>query len=190
MVSQGVAIIDNRNPNSSNLTLQNNIFFNSILNVDLSTNKSPCIINNIKVFNNLSLNGLFEWAGAEINNGPEVYNNIFASEEGVVLRYRHNFESKIKYSDFNAIPYFRHFLMRDYGDRQLYQNINLWQNSNELFDGSHPDLHSVNFPLIFVNSSGSMSHIADFLLKNSDVYVGMGRFNSNIGPDVSLIGIK
>ncbi len=71
-----------------------------------------------------------------------------------------------------------------------YWNLNDWTTSGELDDGTNPGLNSFIADPLFLNISGSMTQMNDFEIAQNSPCRGAGKNGTNIGADISLVGIQ
>ena len=120
-------------------------------------------------------------------SGWDIYNNIIVwngSGSHALWIYKGSSLNTCDHNQWGAAS----FSIRDEDTEQTYTSLPSWEASTVLIGGSSPGTGDLTSNPLFVNSSGSMSRLADFALSSKSPCIGAGRNSSNIGADVSLVG--
>jgi len=79
--------------------------------------------------------------------------------------------------------------MHKYQTTANYTSLLAWQNSGELYGNENPGEGSLNSDPLFVNTSGTMTELADFALQAGSPCLGAGRDSEDMGVDITLVGV-
>jgi len=176
---------DGDDPANENISIINNIFLGDRIRIDHNTGGK---MNDCIVRNNTFYNAGYKWCAADAGRGHKIYNNIFYSDRGLSS---YGTGKYLSACDHNRLDFEHPILLRHYEDNEAsYSTLTAWQSSDELSDGSNPGTGSITGDPLFLNSSGKMNQISDFKLSVDSPCRGKGRNGSDMGADVSRVGVQ
>ncbi len=167
---------------------------------------------NNKIYNNVLANNSFMGLGVIQNedataDGWQVYNNtIYNSHYGIIAakgkwkiwnnilmgnsnRSLRTYSGNILVeSDHNQMSPLNNILRVYAADQSIYTTLTSWQNSGELEGGGNPGNGSLVADPKFVNSSGNMNQLDDFILAQDSPCKGAGRSGVDMGANIANVG--
>ena len=190
-IGQGIHLLASNSP-VFNATISNNLFVNNGLWF-APDEREMSKIDNLEISNNTFWGKNFSWStNYSIGKGPRIYNNIIANvkDYAMISKYDYGLDGPQEI-DHNCIPFPVKIRMRDYSKRAIsYYSLSSWNSSGELANGLNPGDGSFASDPLFLNYSKTMSQKNDFILRNDSPCRQAGRYMSDIGADISLIGVK
>jgi hypothetical protein len=187
--------------NNTNFTFDNCVIADSNTTaIYLPTDETA---NNNFVFSNLTIHGVglgyaISWKAVGDGFGPKIYNTIisnahasFASIKDTNVVSTHGDISVAPIEcDHNRLDFTNPITMRLYNAAATqYSTLSAWKSSGELYGGGNPGVGSITGDPLFVNTSGTLSEVADFALASGSPCIGAGRDAVNMGADVTLVGV-
>ncbi|MDX9804179.1 MAG: right-handed parallel beta-helix repeat-containing protein, partial [Dehalococcoidales bacterium] len=181
---------------STDLTIHNNVLANNTRSAIVTGNDG--VINNQIISNNtiyLSSSPTYDYGDIELKNTgistsgyPKIYNNIVYRGWGSLVT--NGTANMLAECDHNQYSTNLRIVVHKYvAGETTYTSLSAWQSSGELYGGGNPGAGSLNSDPLFVNSSGDMDELADFALQGGSPCLGAGRDSSDMGADVSLVGV-
>jgi parallel beta-helix repeat protein len=192
---RGVYIPNANGRSSTNVTIHNNVFANNYRAAIVTTTDAPVhylVISNNTIYKNSSLT--YDYADIELKNPgistsryPKIYNNIVY--RGYKSLQTDGSSNMLAECDHNQWATNLNITTHKYQTPSTYTSLAAWQNSGELYGGGNPGAGSLNSNPLFVNSSGTMNTLTDFVLQSGSPCIKAGRNSVNIGADIARVGV-
>lgn len=147
-------------------------------------------INDWVVHNNTFYNPGYDQLSFGGGTRWNIYNNIFfASGAGYSFKTFRNGDN-LASCDHNLWGDSRFYVgMHLYDTSKHYNTLSAWQISRELSSGGNPGSGDIASNPLFVNLSGNMRQLDDFEVRVTSPCIRAGRNGSNIGADISFVGV-
>jgi len=191
----GVAAYNSNGGSSTDVTIHNNVFTIFRRAAISTSNSAP--VNNQVISNNTIYRGSdpnYDYGDMELKNTgisssayPKIYNNIVYREWASLAT--DGSANMLAECDHNQWATNLRIIVHKYQTFTTYTSLAAWQSSGELYGGGNPGAGSLNSNPLFVNSSGDMDELADIALQSGSPCLGAGRDSSDMGADVSLVGV-
>ncbi len=174
------------------VVVRNNLFSGNNTNFYVIDNRNKFSLR--MVFHNNTFVGgkSISWTGADTGEGPTIYNNIFYTKGETnawnLFSYNSN-AAPLFAEDHNRLDFSSPIRLRLWSGPS-YTSLTSWQASEELYGGGNPGANSTTADPMFVNSSGTLSQLHDFVLSSNSPLRGAGRNGANMGANISEVGVK
>ncbi|MCI5165003.1 MAG: hypothetical protein D3903_02670 [Candidatus Electrothrix sp. GM3_4] len=177
------------------------IFHNVIVNYTVSPNffgKLGYFIHGFEYYNNTVYSSVVNSSHScelrinDTDDGVYIYNNIFGGA-GVYSMLSGTSGTSFSEFDHNTYLSFKPIYVRLYAaDQKSFSSLSAWQASGELLSGVNLGEGSIDTELssVFVNSSGQLNQLNDFLLKPDSLCKGSGRGGGDMGANIAMVGYQ
>ncbi len=181
--------------NDPDLTVFNNVFHDMQLAAIGDDPDTAYVANNIHIYNNTFVNANAGSVPTVISTysdaaaGAVAYNNIFFNEN-VVTTLSTRKGVLFKECDHNIYYPSMKIEVSRYLNARYYLELSGWQLSNELEGGGRPGVGSIMANPDFINNSGKLNQLSDFILSSNSPGKGTGRAGADMGANIFLVGVN